>query len=352
MVITYSSAILESLTNSDCYITFREYTCVHSNGRIEITYYDRIPIGRTITIMVYLRSKAVGSATLTGFIYGIPGTEFTRVIDFPNIGTTAVAADNVIDRPLFEHIQTNYIYEDTQMDIRGTFITNKPALYFDITHPFTSSLASLQRMIMRKNSTSPYLFDYSTELNWLQNDQNVISNAEAIYTVPPNGLLTYNVLPSVEHTFILESTYDVSGSFNNFTVGPVGSYYLFQYLTNNEIAYDEVYPIPVAEHLTIINPFTQISQETAIGLQFSVTNWTIVPGNRITIELDTYNLRYDMFRKTSGYPIECVERVKGIITWEAILVCEVTQQPTLTSPNRALIITVYPKLTVAAGTVM
>ena len=59
-----------------------------------------------------------------------------------------------------------------------------------------------------------------------------------------------------------------------------------------------------------------------------------------------------MFRKTSGYPIECVERVKGIITWEAILICEVTQQPTLTSPNRALIVTVYPKLTVAAGTVM
>lgn len=124
--------------------------------------------------------------------------------------------------------------------------------------------------------------------------------------MPPNGLLTYNVLPNEEHTFILESTYDVSGSFNNFTVGPVGQYYQFQYLTNNEIAYDEVYPVPVAEHLVVINPFTQISQETAIGLQFSITNLTIVPGNRITIQLDTYNLRYDMFRKTSGYSIECV----------------------------------------------
>ena len=44
----------------------------------------------------------------------------------------------------------------------------------------------------------------------------------------------------------MESTYDASNLLNNFTVGKVGSYYLFQYLTNNEIAYDEVYPIPVA----------------------------------------------------------------------------------------------------------
>lgn len=233
MVITYTPSILESLSNSDCYISFREYNCIHSNGRIEITFYDQIPIGRTITILVYLRSKNIGSTVLTAFIHGIPGAQFTREIDFPNMGTSTVAADSLIHKPLFEHIQTNYIYEDSQMDIRGTIIPNKPLLYFDITHPFTSSLASLQRMIMRKNSTSPYIFDYGTELNWVQNEQNVISNVEAIYTVPPNGLITYNVLPSAEHTFILESTYDVSGSLNNFTVGPVGSYYLFQYLTNN-----------------------------------------------------------------------------------------------------------------------
>jgi hypothetical protein len=48
------------------------------------------------------------------------------------------------------------------MDIRGTLIPNNPVTFIDITHPFTSSLASLQRMIMRSNVTSPYLFDYTT----------------------------------------------------------------------------------------------------------------------------------------------------------------------------------------------
>lgn len=267
---------------------------------------------------------ALSATTMSGYIYGIPtsATTFTRVIDFPNIGTLTVANDNQIEVPLFEHIQINPIYEDQQIDIRGSFIPNMPLNYLDITHPFTSSLASLQRMVMRKNmSVSPYLFDYSSELTWHQDIQNVIANNEAIYTIPPNGLQSYTVLPPQEHTFIMESTYDASNLLNNFTVGKVGFYYLFQYLTNNEIAYDEVYPVPVAEHLTIFNPFTQISQETAIGLNFFVTNYSVVPGNRITIQLDSYNLRYDMFKRTSNFTIECVERVKGIITWEPVLVC-------------------------------
>lgn len=109
--------------------------------------------------------------------------------------------------------------------------------------------------------------------------------------------------PSQEYSFILESTYDGSGLLNNFTVGSVGSYYLFKYLTENEIAYEEVYPLPIAEHLTVINPFTEISQETAIGLSFTVTNHNIAVGDRLIIQLDTFNLKDDMFRESSNYEI-------------------------------------------------
>ncbi len=90
-----------------------------------------------------------GSTTITGYIYGIPGSSFTRVIDFPAIGTHSIATDNLIDSPMFEYILTNYIYEDSQMDIRGTLVPNNVLNTIDITHPFTSSLASKTRMIMR-----------------------------------------------------------------------------------------------------------------------------------------------------------------------------------------------------------
>lgn len=43
----------------------------------------------------------VTSTTLSGYIYGIPGTTFTKVFDFPNFGTLNVDADNLIDAPLF-----------------------------------------------------------------------------------------------------------------------------------------------------------------------------------------------------------------------------------------------------------
>ena len=106
-----------------------------------------------------------------------------------------------------------------------------------------------------------------------------------------------------------------------------------------------MYPHPVAEHLTVRNPFTELSQETALGLTFSVTNYSIVPGNRITIQLDTYNLRYDMFMRTSNYTVECAE-IAPLLTSDPSLVCEVTQQPTPAEPQLALVITLYPKLTV------
>lgn len=51
----------------------------------------------------YLRAigTPVVSTTLTGYIYGIPGTKFTKVFDFPNFGTLNVDTDNLIDTPLF-----------------------------------------------------------------------------------------------------------------------------------------------------------------------------------------------------------------------------------------------------------
>ena len=127
--------------------------------------------------------RAIGGSLsftiFTGYIYGIPtlATTFTKIIDFPNIGTITINNDNLIDSPLFENIQVIPIYEDQQMDIKGSFIPNMPLQYIDITHPFTSSLASLQRMIIRQNaSVSPYLFDYRTQLIWHQDIQNVIAN--------------------------------------------------------------------------------------------------------------------------------------------------------------------------------
>ena len=92
MVVNYNSALFESLINSDCYVDFREYTCIHSSGRIELTFYEQINAGRPVTIRVYLRAKGNPSTTttLTGFIYGIPKTQFTKVIDFPNIGVLSI----------------------------------------------------------------------------------------------------------------------------------------------------------------------------------------------------------------------------------------------------------------------
>lgn len=76
------------------------------------------------------------------------------------------------------------------------------------------------------------------------------------------------------------------------------------------------------------------------------------PGDRITIQLDSHNLMWDMFKKSSDYAIECVEKVKGILSDDPQLVCEPTQQPDLMNPNQALILTVYPKKTVTMGTLI
>lgn len=114
----------------------------------------------------YLRTIGTSATplTLTSYIYGVPEIHYTKVIDFPNIGTISVATDNLIDTPSFEEIQINYLYENTQMDIRGTLIPNQPLTYIDFTHPFPQapSLEALARMIIRTNATSPYYFDYGS----------------------------------------------------------------------------------------------------------------------------------------------------------------------------------------------
>jgi hypothetical protein len=50
-----------------------------------------------------------------------------------------------------------------------------------------------------------------------------------------------------------------------------------------------VYPQPVAVPLVILNPTYQISQNTAIGVQFTV-NKQINLGDIIDIQLDSHNL--------------------------------------------------------------
>lgn len=51
----------------------------------------------------YFRSigTPTSSTTLTGYIYGIPGTSFTKVFDLPTLGTLNINTDNLIDSPLF-----------------------------------------------------------------------------------------------------------------------------------------------------------------------------------------------------------------------------------------------------------
>jgi hypothetical protein len=104
----------------------------------------------------------------TGSISGVPGASLTTVIQFPSIITSISVTDNLIDSPLFQHIQVNYLYENTQMDIRGNLITRLSNSFINIVYPFPSSLLSQERMIIRVNETSPYNFDYSAETLWVQ----------------------------------------------------------------------------------------------------------------------------------------------------------------------------------------
>ena len=88
-------------------------------------------------------------------------------------------------------------------------------------------------MILRSNSTSPYAYGYDTDLDWVQVLSTVVTTSLYEHEIPPNGLIDYSILaPSNEYTFILESTYDLN-NLNNFSIGKVGQYFQFIYLTEN-----------------------------------------------------------------------------------------------------------------------
>jgi hypothetical protein len=118
----------------------------------------------------------------------VPGDQSTKIIEFPNISTLSVPFDNLIDEPLLEHIQINYLYENTQMDIRGNLIPRLPLTYIDFVHPFNQSINSQARMIIRYNSTFPYYFDYTSETTWVQDLQQINTTTRAIEETPPHGL--------------------------------------------------------------------------------------------------------------------------------------------------------------------
>lgn len=151
---------------------------MHYPGQVQIAFNQFIPLGTSIIARTYLRAVGTSSSTftITGYIFGIPNVQFTKVIDFPSIGTIPSITDNFIDYSLFQHIQINYLYENTQMDIRGNVIPRQPLTYIDFTHPFPQSLTSQARMIIRTNNTSPYYFDYSSETKWVQDIQTTVSD--------------------------------------------------------------------------------------------------------------------------------------------------------------------------------
>jgi hypothetical protein len=59
--------------------------------------------------------------------------------------------------------------------------------------------------------------------------------------------------------FTIGSMYE-STDINNYLIKPVGSYYQFEYRTDHEIAYHEVYPVPIAEKVIVKNPLPQIEE--------------------------------------------------------------------------------------------
>jgi hypothetical protein len=56
-----------------------------------------------------------------------------------------------------------------------------------------------------------------------------------------------------------------------------------------------VYPQPVADTLTILNPILQVRQSTALGFSFAVAAHAVQAGNIIEIAIDGHNLIQEMF---------------------------------------------------------
>ena len=111
---------------------------------------------------------SVGSTTtFTADIYGLPDLPFTKIIEAPMIADLTISSHTFLSSTSLEHILIKYIYEHSQVDIRGTVIPNSPFTFINLTHPFTASLASNQRIILRQNNTSPYYYTADTDLSWV-----------------------------------------------------------------------------------------------------------------------------------------------------------------------------------------
>ena len=61
----------------------------------------------------------------------------------------------------------------------------------------------------------------------------------------PDGINSYDIIPGQQYVFSIGSMYETTDK-NTYLVKPVGSYYQFEYRTDEEIAYHEVYPFPIA----------------------------------------------------------------------------------------------------------
>jgi hypothetical protein len=143
----------------------------------------------------------------------------------------------------------------------------------------------------------------------------------------------------------MSSTYD-SGKLNNFSIGAVGSFYNFIYESDQEYEYEEVYPVPIADLLTLLVPIPQIDQTTALGLKFKMATHSLKVGDIIEIYLDSHNLHQSMYQFTT-IPIECAEGIAGVLSPSAVLTCNVWQYPQNKQP---MIIRVYPTKAVAINT--
>ena len=77
---------------------------MHYPGQVQITFNQFIPLGTSIVAKTYLRTIGTSSSTftITGYIFGVPNVQFTKVIDFPAIGTISSIVDNFVDVPQFQ----------------------------------------------------------------------------------------------------------------------------------------------------------------------------------------------------------------------------------------------------------
>ena len=63
-----------------------------------------------------------------------------------------------------------------------------------------------------------------------------MDSTETILSNMPDGINPYTIQTSTQYMFIIGSMYEAT-DINNYLVGPVGTYYQFEYRTDREIAY-------------------------------------------------------------------------------------------------------------------